>query len=119
MRSRQDIDITYVLVLAVQRDGPVHQVQVEVIRTQLVEGFLQTLFGRSVERAPELGDDEDLGSGHARSLDALSDLVFVTVCPGAVDVSVAGLEGGFDSFRDFTRGGYKDDTSDSEIWYVQ
>lgn len=78
-----------------------HQVKVQVVCAQLVEGFLQTLFGCSVEGAPELGNDEDLGSRHAGGLDTFSDFVFIAVCPGAIDVSVASLEGSFDGFRYF------------------
>lgn len=102
--DQRNSNSTYALVFTIQRNGPVHQVEVQVVCAQLVEGLLQTLFGCSVEGAPELGNDEDLGSRHARGLDTFSHFIFVAVCPGAVDVSVTGLQRSFDGFRHFTGG---------------
>lgn len=61
-----------------------------------------------MECAPELGGHKQVlaldETGVNGVLDALSDLLFVLVAAGAIDVTVASLDGMEDRSFDFTRG---------------
>lgn len=70
---------------------PVHQVQVQVVGPNLLERVLDgelNVFGVVVD-LKQLGSDENLGSGDTRLADTLSDLILVTVTPGAAIKSVS------------------------------
>lgn len=87
-----------------EADGPVDEVQIEVVGAELGQRQVQRLLDAVVVRAPELAGDEHLGAGDARGLDAAADLVLVAVHPRAVDVPVAGLlDGVLDGVGDFVR----------------
>lgn len=71
-----------------------HEVQVEVLETKVLQGVLDgelDVFGVVVE-LEELGGDKDLLAGDARVLDTLSDLGLVTVSPGTAVQSALALE---------------------------
>lgn len=77
--------------------GPVHQVEVEVVGLQVLEGLVEALGDALVPGVVQLRGQPDLGPGHARRLDAVADLFLVAVGEGGVDVSVAGLKSCLDS----------------------
>lgn len=73
---------------------PVHQVQVEVVRLELVERVLDgqlDVLGVVVD-LKQLRGDEDLGTGDARGADTLPDLLLVAVAPGAAAGSAGVVE---------------------------
>jgi hypothetical protein len=87
----------------------VHEVQVDVVETQLgqrcVEGFLDA----RVVCAPELCGDKDLGSldevlGEG-ALDPFADFGFVAVALCGVNVAIAGFQGVVDCPGYFARAG--------------
>ena len=90
----------------VARHRPVHQVQVEVLEFEQLEGLFQRSldFVGFVVGVPELAGDEDLLAVQLGALEdlleSLADLALVLVDAGAVDVEVAGLEGGHDGVLD-------------------
>ena len=66
---------------------PVHEVEVKVLETQVLQGVLDgqlDVFGVMVE-LEKLGGDPKLLSGDTGGLDSLSDLSLVSVSPGAAD----------------------------------
>jgi len=66
---------------------PVHEVEVKVLETQVLQGVLNgqlDVFGVMVE-LEKLGGDPKLLSGDTGSLDTLSDLSLVSVSPGAAN----------------------------------
>lgn len=71
-------------ILGNESNVPVHEVKVEVLDAELVEGVLNGLTNVVVVELEELGGDPDLLTGNTRELDTLSDLVLVLVTPGAV-----------------------------------
>lgn len=80
-------------VLRVRGAGPVHEVQVEVVGLQVLEGLAEALGDALVPGVVELRRQPDLGPGHARGLNPVADLLLVAVGEGRVDVSVACPEG--------------------------
>lgn len=77
--------------------------EVDIVELQLAEAVVDAPLdvGGGVEVLPDLcGDEEvlaaDVGVGVEELADAGADLVLVQVEPGAVEVAVAGLEGGDD-----------------------
>jgi len=87
-------------------DVPVHEVQVEVLQAEVLQGVLDgelDVFGVVVQ-LKELGSDENLLSGDTGLLDTLTDFGLVPVSPGAVDVPVAVLEGVLNGLCDLTLG---------------
>ncbi|KAI3477728.1 hypothetical protein L1887_60501 [Cichorium endivia] len=75
-------------------DGPVHEVEVEVVCAEVLERVVERLFDVFwvVEAVPELGGDPELVTLDAGLLDAVGDGVLIAVGPGAVEVAEAGLE---------------------------
>lgn len=72
-----------------------HQVQINIVQTQVLQGSLETLFDASVVRAPQLGSDEQiLALDDTRInglLDTLADLVLIAIAQSTVNVAVAHL----------------------------
>lgn len=97
------------LALQGEGDGPVDEVQVEVVELQLGEGVVEGLGDDVgvVGVVPQLGGDEEVLALEAKLLDALvqalGDLLLVLVDLGQVEVPVAGLERLVDADRDLTR----------------
>ena len=75
--------------------GPVHEVEVEVVRAQVFEGGVDGRFDvvRVVRVVPELGRDEDFGAGDAAFLDGCADGGFGPVDASCVYVAVACFQG--------------------------
>lgn len=67
------------LVGRVGRAGPVHQVEVDVVGSEVLERVLESLGHPFVVGVVQLGREPDLGSGDARVDDALTDLSLVSV----------------------------------------
>lgn len=68
-----------------------HQVQIEVLQTQVLESVLDgqlDVFGVVVQ-LEQLGSDKDLFTRDTGRLDTLADLGFVTVRPGAAVMVLA------------------------------
>lgn len=76
--------------------GPVDQVEVDVVGTEVLEGRGDALFDTLVPRVVELGGDPDLLTRNAGVLDALTDLGLVAVCESSVDVAVSSEERSLD-----------------------
>jgi hypothetical protein len=55
----------------------VHEVEVEVVGAEVLEGDVEALLDAVVVRAPKLGGEEELLAGDAGRLDALADLLLV------------------------------------------
>jgi len=51
----------------------------------------------------ELGGDPDLLARYTRVLDALTNLLLVSICKSGINVPVAGLNSRFDSFANLAR----------------
>jgi hypothetical protein len=66
----------------------VHEVEVDVVDAEALEGGLDALFDALVPWVVELGCDPDLLAGDARVFDALADFVLVAVGESSVDVAV-------------------------------
>src|SRR5215210_1210205 len=78
-----------------RRQGPVDQKQIHIVETEVREGLVERFARvfRFVERVVELACDEDVAAVEARGAQALTDLTFVAVHLGRVDVPVANPEG--------------------------
>lgn len=92
--------------IGVHSQGPVNQVEIEIIQPQLLQTVVQGLLNTRMVRAPQLGRHEqilalDLASRNG-VLDALSDFMLVLVATGSVDVPVSGSNGMVHSLFDFT-----------------
>jgi hypothetical protein len=101
-----------VVVAGGEGDGPVDEVQVEVVELQLSKAIVESLLndGGVVLGVPELGCDEDVlaleaGDVLVGTLDALGDLALVLVDGGQIKVAVANLEGLVDGLADLAGGG--------------
>lgn len=87
-------------------NGPVDQVEVEVVKLELGEGVVEGLLDvlGAVGVVPQLGGDEDVLALEAKVLQALvktlCDLLLVLVDLGQVKVAVARLQGLVDAHRD-------------------
>lgn len=92
-----------IIILLLSSKRPMNEIQVDIFQAQLLQTIIEApddVLGR-VQVLPELGGDEevlaaDLGVRVEELLDAGADLELVLVEPGAVEVTVAGLEGGDD-----------------------
>lgn len=89
------------LVVGVGRAGPVHQVQVDVVDAQVLEGGVDAVLDAVVPGVVQLGGNPDLLAGDAGVLDALANLGLVAVGEGGVDVPVALEQGVLDGLTDF------------------
>lgn len=94
-----------VVAVRVHPDGPVDEVQVDVVEPEELEGLVEADLGAGRICVPQLGHDKDVlalhGARRDGRLDALADLVLVAVAVGRVDEAVAGLEGDLDGGGDF------------------
>ena len=79
---------------------PVHEVKVDVVGSEGLEGGLDTLLDTLVPWVVELGGQPDLLTGDTRVLDSLSDLVLVAVSESGINVAVSGEERSLDGFAD-------------------
>ena len=77
-----------------------HQVQVDVVNTEILERRGDALFDALVPWVVELGCDPDLLTGDTRVLDTLADLGLIAVCESSVNVAVSGKESGLDGLAD-------------------
>lgn len=86
-----------------------HQVEVEIVKTQVLQAGLETLLDASVVGAPQLGGDEQLlaldDTGVKGLLDTLANLVLVAVAQRSVDVAVADLDSMAHGSGDLARSG--------------
>lgn len=81
------------LVVGVGGAGPVHQVQVNVIDAQILQGRGNTRLHTVVPGVVELGGDPDLLAGDTGVLDTGTNLSLVAVGKGGVNVTVALQQG--------------------------
>lgn len=77
-----------------------HQVKVDVVGLERLEGGLNTLLNALVPGVIELGGDPDLLTGDTGVLNTKTDLVLVAVGKSSVNVTVASEESGLDGFAD-------------------
>lgn len=104
---------------------PVDQEQINVIQLELLQGVVD---GPSdilwcVEVLPHLGSDEellalDLWVFAQELLDAGSDLILIQVEPGAVEVTIAGLESGDDGAVCLSWGADAGEGAKAEGWHL-
>lgn len=73
------------LVAGVSRAGPVHQVEVDIVGSQGLQGGVNALLDTVVPGVVELGGDPDLAAGNTRVSDALTNLRLVAVGKGTAD----------------------------------
>jgi hypothetical protein len=60
--------------------GPVHQIQIDIIKLQIFEGRVDALLDAFVPWVVELCGDPDLAPWDTGVLDALANLFFVAIC---------------------------------------
>ena len=75
-------------VIGVGRAGPVHEVEVNVVELQALQGRVNPLRDTLVPWVVELGGDPDLASGNARVDDTLTNFVLVAVSKSTTIVSL-------------------------------
>lgn len=80
-----------------------HQVEVDVVSAEGLEGRLNALLDALVPWVVKLGGDPDLLTGDTRVLDTETDLVLVAVGKSSVNVPVASEESGLDGVADLVR----------------
>lgn len=80
-----------------------HQVEVDVVGAERLEGRLNALLDALVPWVVKLGGDPDLLTGDTRVLDTETDLVLVAVGKSSVNVPVASEESGLDGVADLVR----------------
>lgn len=76
-------------ILGISRAGPVHQVQIDIVNTQILKRGLNALLNLVVPGVIKLSSKPDLVAGHARITNTSTDFGFVAVGQGSVDVAVA------------------------------
>lgn len=86
-------------------NGPVDEVQVEVVSLQLLQGLVAGGLDELwlVGGVPELGGKEDLLTGDTRGLPATANFLLVLVASGTIDVAVAVLESDLNGLLDLIR----------------
>lgn len=77
-----------------------HQVQVDVVHTQILEGRGNAIFDPVVPRVIELSGDPDLVAGNTGIANARTNLGLVAIGQGCVDVTVALQQGVLDRLAD-------------------
>jgi hypothetical protein len=78
----------------------VHQVQVNIVGLQVLEGVVNGLRDTLVPGVVELGGEPKLGTGNTGVLDAVADFLLVFVGGGSINVAVAVLESNLDGVAD-------------------
>jgi hypothetical protein len=91
--------------VGIHEDRPVNQVQIEIIKPQILQTQLQVLRHSVGVRRPQFGGDEEVLPLNDAGLDSFPDSIpnglFVLVTVGCVDVAVADFDGVKDGFLDF------------------
>lgn len=90
------VGVVLLEVIGVGGRGPVHEVEVDVVNAEILEGRGDALFHTLVPGVVKLGGDPDLLSRDAGVLDTLANLGLVAVCEGSVDVAVTSEESSLD-----------------------
>ena len=98
-------DLLVLTVDGVDRDGPVHQDQVDVVGLELLKRLVDDLGDVLVLHVVDLGGQEDLLSRNTRVDDTVTDLGLVSVSLGGVNVPVSGLESSLDGGPDLVGSG--------------
>lgn len=78
-----------------------HQVQVDIVHAEILEGGGNAILDPVVPGIVQLSGDPDLVAGHARVANTRTDLGFVAVGQGSIDVTVALQQGVLDGLTDF------------------
>lgn len=99
------VGVVLLQVLGVGGRRPVHEVEVNVVGAEGLEGGGDALLDVLVPWVVELGGDPDLLTGDTRVLDTLADLVLVAVGEGSVNVAVTSVEGSLDGGANLVGGG--------------
>lgn len=81
------------LVIRVRGAGPVHQVEIDIIKTKALEGGVNTLLDTVVPGVVQLGGHPDLFAGNTRLLDTLANLCFVAIGKSAAHPLVSFFHG--------------------------
>lgn len=89
------------LVVGIGRARPVHQVKVDIVNAQVLEGGRNAILDPVVPGVVELGGNPDLVAGHARIANAGTNFGFVAVGQGCVNVTIALQQGVLDGHADF------------------
>jgi hypothetical protein len=76
---------------------PVHKVKVDVFKTQVLQGGVDSLRNALVPRVVELGCDPKLLARDAGGANACAYLRLVAICKGRVNVPIASTDGRLDS----------------------
>jgi len=87
-------------VIGVGRAGPVNQVKIDVVNTQVLEGGVNALLNTVVPGVVKLGSEPDLLAGDARVTNTSANLGLVSVGQGSVNVTVALQQGVLNSLAD-------------------
>lgn len=83
--------------------GPVHEVEIDVVGSEALEGFVDGFGDAALVGVIQFCGEEELVSWDAGGLPAGSYFGFVLVGGGGVDVSVAVLQCGFNGLLDLAR----------------
>lgn len=83
-------------IIRISRARPVNQVQVDIMKSKIVQARLQALADMLVPVVAQLGRHPDVLAGDARGTDPDADFSLVAVGEGRVDVAVARSEGCLD-----------------------
>ena len=87
-------------VVGIRATRPVHQVQVDIAGTQVLERGIDGLGHTLVVRVVKLRRQEDLLARDPGCPDALADLLLVSVREGSIDMTIASVERRFDGLAD-------------------
>ena len=103
------------VMLMVVRNGPVDQVQIQILQAQIFHGFLKSGQGGLITllSIPQLAGDEQLLTGNAALFDRLSYADLVAVNSSGVDVAIANFHSGFDGLADLVIGGQEGAETDA------
>ena len=77
-----------------------HEIEVDIVGSQIFKGRGDTVLDTSVPGVVKLGGKEDLLTWHAGVLDSFTNLLLVTVGEGRVDMTVASLKSHLDGSAD-------------------
>lgn len=80
-----------------------HQVQINIARSQTLQTRIDSLLHTLVPRVIELSGKPDILTRHSRVLDSKPDFSFIAIGKGSVDVTVPLTECDLDRLLDFVR----------------